>query len=107
MAGGRDGRGFVARAESEARERTATNRGFGEGGGAKKKPFYHVVVADRRNRRDGRFIEQLGYFNPVAANQTAGLQLNQERVNYWLGQGAQPTERVSYLIKQFAKQPEK
>ena len=74
-------------------------------GGAKKKPFYHVVVADQRNRRDGRFIERLGYFNPVAQNQAVSLELDQGRIDYWLSQGAQPTERVSHLIKVFAKMP--
>jgi len=72
-------------------------------GGAKKKPFYHVVVADSRNRRDGRFIEQVGYFNPVAKNQAVELQLDQARIDYWLSKGAQPSERVGHLIKQFVK----
>jgi small subunit ribosomal protein S16 len=72
-------------------------------GGAKKRPFYHVVVTDSRNRRDGRYIERLGYFNPIATGQEEGLKLDLERVNHWLDQGAQPSERVVKLIKQFEK----
>jgi small subunit ribosomal protein S16 len=72
-------------------------------GGAKKRPFYHVVVTDSRNRRDGRYIERLGYFNPIATGKEEGLKLDLERVNHWLGQGAQPSERVVKLIKQFQK----
>jgi small subunit ribosomal protein S16 len=73
-------------------------------GGAKKRPFYHVVVTDSRNRRDGRYIERLGYFNPIAAGQQVELELDLGRVDYWLGVGAQPTERAAQLIKQFKKQ---
>lgn len=69
-------------------------------GGAKKRPFYHVVVTDSRNRRDGRYIERLGYFNPVASGNAETLNLNAERVDYWLAQGAQPSERVARLIKE-------
>jgi len=72
-------------------------------GGAKKRPFYHVVVTDSRNRRDGRYIERLGFFNPVATGKEDGLKLDLERVNYWLGHGAQPSERVAGLIKKFEK----
>ena len=72
-------------------------------GGAKKRPFYHVVVTDSRNRRDGRYIERLGFFNPVATGKEEGLKLDLERVHYWLGQGAQPSERVAGLIKKFEK----
>jgi small subunit ribosomal protein S16 len=72
-------------------------------GGAKKRPFYHVVVTDSRNRRDGRYIERLGYFNPIATGKEEGLNLDLERVSYWIGQGAQPSERVASLIKQFEK----
>lgn len=75
-------------------------------GGAKKQPFYHVVATDRRNRRDGRFIERLGYFNPVAQSQAIRLKLDQARIDYWLSKGAQPSDRVSHLIKEFAKMPE-
>lgn len=69
-------------------------------GGAKKRPFYHVVVADSRSRRDGKYIERLGFFNPIARGQEARLQLDDARVEYWLGNGAQTTERVQSLIKE-------
>lgn len=72
-------------------------------GGAKKAPFYQVVAADKRQSRDGRFIEKLGYFNPVARGNATLLDLNQERVDYWLQQGAQPSERVAKLLKDFKK----
>lgn len=75
-------------------------------GGAKKKPFYHVVVADKRRARDGRYIEQIGYFNPVAQGQEKELHIDLERIQYWLGQGAQASERVSKLIKQAQKETE-
>ncbi|QBQ56260.1 30S ribosomal protein S16 [Nitrosococcus wardiae] len=68
-------------------------------GGAKRRPFYSIVVADKRNKRDGRHIERLGYFNPVASGGEVPLQIDMERVNYWLSQGAQPSERVAHLIK--------
>ena len=71
--------------------------------GAKKRPFYHVVVTDKRNSRDGRFIERLGYFNPVAAGGEVRLHINAERMNYWLSQGAQSSERVQMLVKQAAQ----
>jgi len=71
--------------------------------GAKKRPFYHVVVTDSRNPRDGRYIERLGYFNPVAGGQEQTLNLNQERIDYWLSKGAQTSERVGKLIKNSAK----
>ncbi len=69
-------------------------------GGSKKSPFYHVVAADKRRSRDGRFIERLGYFNPVARGQAIRLQMDKERVEYWLAKGAQPSERVQTLIKE-------
>jgi small subunit ribosomal protein S16 len=72
-------------------------------GGAKKRPFYHIVVTDSRNRRDGRFIERLGFFNPIASGKEEPLRLNLARANYWLSVGAQPSERVSKLIKDYAK----
>lgn len=64
--------------------------------GAKKKPFYRIVAADQRAPRDGRFIEQLGYYDPM--REPIDLKINLERVDYWLGTGAQPTETVSSLI---------
>lgn len=72
-------------------------------GGAKKRPFYQVVVTDSRNARGGSFIERLGFYNPIAAGQEVPLELDMERVEYWLGQGAQPSERVNNLIKQVRK----
>jgi small subunit ribosomal protein S16 len=71
-------------------------------GGAKKRPFYNIVVTDSRNARDGRFIERLGFFNPVAKGNEEKLRLNKERIDYWISQGAQPSDRVSMLIKQQA-----
>lgn len=68
-------------------------------GGAKKRPFYRIVVADQRKPRDGRFIEKLGFYNPIATGQEEKLRIELERVNYWIGQGAQPSERVQHLIK--------
>ncbi len=72
-------------------------------GGAKKRPFYHIVVADSRKSRDGRFIERLGYFNPIAKGKEIRLQIDHDRLNYWLSQGAKASERVAALVKQ---QPE-
>lgn len=72
-------------------------------GGAKKRPFYHVVVADSRRARDGRFIERLGLFNPVATGAAVKFTVDGERYNYWLSQGAQPSDRVAALVKQQAK----
>ena len=75
-------------------------------GGAKKRPFYHVVVTDSRNRRDGRYIERLGYFNPIASGGEKRIHLDQSRIDYWIGHGAQPSDRVATLIKQFQQQPQ-
>jgi small subunit ribosomal protein S16 len=69
-------------------------------GGAKKKPFYHIVVADSRKSRDGRNIERLGFFNPVARGQEERLRLDLERVDYWTGVGAQVSERVKTLVSE-------
>lgn len=69
-------------------------------GGAKRRPFYNIVVTDSRNSRDGRFIERVGFFNPDAKGAEEGLRLDLDRMNYWLGQGAQPSERVSKLMKE-------
>lgn len=68
-------------------------------GGSKKRPFYHLTVADQRNPRDGRFIERVGFFNPVARGQEEVTRIDMDRVDYWLGRGAQPTDRVAGLIK--------
>lgn len=67
--------------------------------GAKKRPFYNVVVTDSRNARDGGFIERVGFFNPIAAGGEEGLRLNNERIQYWVGVGAAVSDRVSVLIK--------
>ncbi len=72
-------------------------------GGAKNRPFYHVVVTDNRNSRDGAYIERLGFFNPVARGNEERLQLDTERVAYWTKNGAQPTDRVAKLIKDAKK----
>ena len=72
-------------------------------GGAKKRPFYHVVVADSRRARDGRFIERLGLFNPIATGAAIKFEINGERYNYWVSQGAQPSDRVAALVKQQVK----
>lgn len=72
-------------------------------GGSKKRPFYHINVADSRVARDGRFIERLGFFNPVARGQEEPFRINLERVEYWMAKGAQPSERVASLLKQAKK----
>lgn len=71
--------------------------------GSKKRPFYHVTVADQRNPRDGRFIERVGFFNPVARGQEERLRVDIERVNYWISKGAQPSDRVAKLVKDARK----
>ncbi len=71
--------------------------------GAKKRPFYHVVVADKRAKRDGRHIERLGYFNPLAEGGDARLRLEMDRVEFWLGRGAQMTDRVKSLLREWRK----
>ena len=68
-------------------------------GGSKKRPFYHLVVTDKRNARDGRFIERVGFFNPVAKGQEEKLRIEVERVEHWLGLGAQMSDRVKKLVK--------
>jgi small subunit ribosomal protein S16 len=71
--------------------------------GANKKPFYHVVVTDSRARRDGRYIERVGYFNPVARGQEVPVNLNRERIAHWVGVGAQVSNRVAALMKEWDK----
>jgi small subunit ribosomal protein S16 len=68
-------------------------------GGSKKRPFYHVVVSDSRSPRDGRYIERVGFYNPQARGQEQELRLDDARIDYWVAQGAQPSERVANLIK--------
>ena len=72
-------------------------------GGSKKRPFYHLTVTDSRNSRDGRFIERVGFFNPVARGQEERLRIDNERVDYWLSKGAQASDRVAKLLKEKAK----
>ena len=74
--------------------------------GAKKRPFYHISVADSRMPRDGRFVERVGYYNPIASGQEVRLEVNVERIDYWISQGAQPSERVLNLLKQNTETPE-
>ncbi|MFO1280992.1 MAG: 30S ribosomal protein S16 [Burkholderiales bacterium] len=68
-------------------------------GGAKKRPFYNVVVADSRSRRDGRFIERVGYYNPIAAQNEVGLKLSLDRIGYWQERGARLSDTVATLVK--------
>ena len=69
-------------------------------GGAKRRPFYHIVVTDSRSRRDGRYIERLGFYNPVATDSEEMLRLDKERMDYWLTQGATTSGRVGKLVKE-------
>lgn len=69
-------------------------------GGSKKRPFYSINVCDSRCRRDGRFIERVGFYNPMAAGQAVRLNVNQERLAYWQSQGAQLSETVARLVKE-------
>ncbi len=72
-------------------------------GGAKKRPFYQVVVTNRRNARDGRFIERVGFFNPIVAGNAEALRLDLDRIQYWLRLGATVSKRVNTLIKEIKK----
>jgi small subunit ribosomal protein S16 len=67
--------------------------------GAKKRPFYHIVVTDSRNKRDGRYIERVGFYNPMASGKEEELRVDHERAKYWMSQGAQASERVAKLFK--------
>ncbi|PLC54888.1 30S ribosomal protein S16 [Pollutimonas nitritireducens] len=71
-------------------------------GGSKKRPFYNVVAADSRNRRDGRFIERVGFYNPVANEGQENLRLALDRVQYWTDKGAQLSPAVARLVKDFS-----
>ncbi len=73
-------------------------------GGSKKNPFYQIVVADIRSKRDGRYIERIGFFNPNASGSDVPLRVDRERADYWISQGAQPTDRAKQLLKQFARE---
>lgn len=73
-------------------------------GGAKKRPFYHIIATDKRNRRDGgNYIERLGYFNPIANGGELRINLNRDRVNYWVGVGAQLSPRMATLLAEWDK----
>ena len=72
-------------------------------GGAKKRPFYQIVVADSRSPRDGRFIERVGFFNPIAQGNAECLRVDLERVNHWVAQGASLSDRVATLVKEAQK----
>jgi small subunit ribosomal protein S16 len=72
--------------------------------GAKKQPFYHIVVTDSRKRQGGMALEQVGYFNPIAAGKQQRLQLDLARVDYWLDKGAKPSDRVAELVSKQRKQ---
>ena len=72
-------------------------------GGSKKRPFYKIVVADRRYSPTGRFIENVGYFNPMARSNAVRLELNKDRIDHWISQGAQPSDRLKSLMKAEAK----
>ena len=72
-------------------------------GGAKKRPFYHIIVTDSRSARDGRNIERVGYYNPVAQGAEKRVELDVERVKHWVSKGAQLTDKVATLYKEAAK----
>jgi small subunit ribosomal protein S16 len=72
-------------------------------GGSKNRPFYQIVVTDSRSSRDGRYIERIGFFNPLARGQEERLRLDLDRVNHWKANGAQPSDRVASLIKDQVK----
>ena len=72
-------------------------------GGSKKRPFYHLTVTNSRSARNGRFIERIGFFNPVARGQEERLRIDADRLQYWVGQGAQLSERVEQLVKESKK----
>jgi small subunit ribosomal protein S16 len=72
--------------------------------GAKKHPFYHIVVTDSRKRQGGLALEQIGYFNPIPAGKQQRLQLDLTRVDYWLGQGAKPSDRVAELVSKHRRE---
>ncbi len=74
-------------------------------GGSKKRPFYHLTVADSRSARNGKYIERVGFFNPVARGQEERLRVSNDRIDYWVGQGAQLSDRVANLLKNQAAAP--
>lgn len=72
--------------------------------GAKKRPFYHIVVADKRRARDGKYIERIGFFNPTATSSEVGLLVERERIAHWVSNGAQLSDKVQVLVKQWDAQ---
>ena len=72
-------------------------------GAAKKRPFYHIVATDKRNRRDGSYLERIGFFNPRATGGEEKIRIDIDRIDHWLAQGAQPTDTVAKLVKDFRK----
>ncbi len=72
-------------------------------GGSKKRPFYHLTVTNSRSARNGRFLERIGFFNPVARGQEERLRVDADRLQHWIGQGAQLSERVEQLVKESKK----
>ena len=72
-------------------------------GGAKKRPFYHIIVTDSRSARDGRNIERVGFYNPVARGNEKKVEMNVERINHWISNGAQMTDKVAVLFKETNK----
>ena len=72
-------------------------------GGAKKRPYFHVVVTDSRNRRDGRYIERIGFFNPIATGGEVRLKIDADRAAHWVSKGAQTSDRVAKLLKEQAQ----
>jgi len=73
-------------------------------GGANKRPFYSIVVSDQRRQPKGKFIERLGFFNPMASTDEEKVRLDTDRVDYWISNGAQPSERVAQIIKQVKRE---
>ena len=71
--------------------------------GSKKRPFYHVVLADKKSPRDGRYVERLGFFNPIAKGKAIKLNLDLQRIEYWIVKGAQLSDKMHYLIKEYKK----
>lgn len=72
-------------------------------GGSKKRPFYHITIADNRVARDGRFIERIGFFNPIARGAEESIRIDLERLDYWLSQGAQASDRVKQITRKYRK----
>ena len=72
-------------------------------GGSKKRPFYQIVVADKRAARDGRHIQKIGFFNPLARGQEESFRIDLDSYNAWVAKGAQPTDRIATLVRQAQK----